>query len=212
MLGRRRRGDRGGAAPTFRDCAIDARRSGVRVRIDPSRNSSTPRASPPANGPARARRLRADAAELSSWRITNTRASSRWTTRASPRRVRHRRCSSWRRAGIDVSDRARASSLNGCRVFGNVGGGVAVGRRASTCEAESSKEGHRTPCSATNEPHPRSATARAWRASWTPRRTRPLVAPGVDGTTTLEHPDAPTALPPESGCFKFEHDVFDRKQ
>ena len=42
--------------------------------------------------------------------------------------------------------------------------------------------------------------------------TRARVAPGRDGSCVVEHPAAPTDLPPETGCFKFEHDQYLRKQ
>ena len=41
---------------------------------------------------------------------------------------------------------------------------------------------------------------------------RALVEPGADGSCAVEHPEHPTDLPPEIGCFKFEYDQFQRKQ
>ena len=41
---------------------------------------------------------------------------------------------------------------------------------------------------------------------------RSLVEPGADGSCAVEHPEHPTDLPPEIGCFKFEYDQFQRKQ
>ena len=42
--------------------------------------------------------------------------------------------------------------------------------------------------------------------------TREAIAPGQDGSCVVEHPATPTDLPPETGCFKFEHDQYLRKQ
>lgn len=40
---------------------------------------------------------------------------------------------------------------------------------------------------------------------------RERIAP-PDGSVEVIHPAVPTTLPPEEGCFKFEYDMFTRKQ
>jgi parallel beta-helix repeat protein len=41
---------------------------------------------------------------------------------------------------------------------------------------------------------------------------RQQIAPGLDNTCVVEHPAQPTDLPHENGCFKFEHDMYTRRQ
>ena len=179
VIGRRR------ARSRLRD-----RRETVGVRTaDPSRNSSTVASIRRASGPwhtAPPRRR----CETATWRITNTRASSRWTTRASPSPSASSSiiAAGNRRLGpaLVVANGAARGEASGVGWGGprhDVRGGIVQG-------------GYRTPCSATNEPHPRSATARAWRASWTPRRTRDRSSrPGNDDTAPLEHPSASSSRP-----------------
>ena len=41
---------------------------------------------------------------------------------------------------------------------------------------------------------------------------RRQITPGLDNSCVLVNPDTPTDLPNETGCFKFEHDQYTRKQ
>ena len=115
----------GGAAPTFRDCAIDARRSGVRTAdrsvpefVDCCLNSSTRTG---------LRAHDASAPTLRNCHVENNQHEG--VVAMDDARVSLAECVivDNRGPGIDVSDRARVVAER-CRVRGNVGG-VAVGRR-----------------------------------------------------------------------------------
>ena len=200
----------GGAAPTFRDCAIDARRSGVRTAdrsvpefVDCCLNSSTRTG---------LRAHDASAPTLRNCHVENNHHEG--VVAMDDACVSLAECVivDNRGPGIDVSDRAKVVAER-CRVRGNVGGvwlwdDAACDVRGGIVQGGTS---HAVLCDERTAPAFRDG-ARGEGVVDATEDARPLVAPGVDGTTTLVHPDAPTALPPESGCFKFEHDMFDRKQ
>ena len=200
----------GGAAPTFRDCAIDARKSGVRTAdrsapefVDCRLDSSTRTG---------LRAHDASAPTLRNCHVENNQHEG--VVAMDDANVALVECVivDNRGPGIDVSDRARVVAER-CRVRDNVGGvwlwdDAACDVRGGIVQGGSS---HAVLCDERTAPA-FSDGARVEGVADTTEDARPLVAPGVDGTATIEHPETPTALPPETGCFKFEHDVFDRKQ
>jgi hypothetical protein len=115
--------------------------------------------------------------------------------------------------GLDVSGTASAR-LDKCVVSENVGG-VFVWD-VSSCEMENGSriEGGASHALLidTNASCACFDRTRVFGVVHAEDKTRRRVAPGDDGTCAVEHPAAPTDLPPETGCFKFEHDQYLRKQ
>lgn len=114
--------------------------------------------------------------------------------------------------GLDVSGTARAS-LTRCVVSENVGGVFAWD--FGYCEMERARvEGGASHALLidTNASCACFDRTRVRGVVHAEDKTRGRVAPGDDGTCAVEHPEVPTDLPPETGCFKFEHDQYLRKQ
>jgi len=114
--------------------------------------------------------------------------------------------------GLDVSGCARAS-LARCAVAGNVGG-VFAWDDGEVEMARSDVRGGKSHAVLVDENaacvcHDRTRVRGVVHANDT---TREAIAPGADGSCVVEHPATPTDLPPETGCFKFEHDQYLRKQ
>ena len=114
--------------------------------------------------------------------------------------------------GLDVSGCARAS-LARCAVAGNVGG-VFAWDDGEVEMARADVRGGKSHAVLVDENaacvcHDRTRVRGVVHANDTTRET---IAPGADGSCVVEHPATPTDLPPETGCFKFEHDLYLRKQ
>jgi hypothetical protein len=114
--------------------------------------------------------------------------------------------------GLDVSGCARAS-LARCAVAGNVGG-VFAWDDGEVEMARADVRGGKSHAVLVDENaacvcHDRTRVRGVVHANDTTRET---IAPGADGSCVVEHPATPTDLPPETGCFKFEHDQYLRKQ
>ena len=114
--------------------------------------------------------------------------------------------------GLDVSGRARAS-LARCAVAGNVGG-VFAWDDGEVEMARADVRGGKSHAVLVDENaacvcHDRTRVRGVVHAN---DETREAIAPGADGSCVVEHPATPTDLPPETGCFKFEHDQYLRKQ
>ena len=114
--------------------------------------------------------------------------------------------------GLDVSGRARAA-LRRCAVKENVGG-VFAWDESEVEMREADVEGGKSHALLVDE-NARGACFERTRVRGVVHAsdaTRVAVAPGRDGSCVVEHPAIPTDLPPETGCFKFEHDQYLRKQ
>jgi hypothetical protein len=115
--------------------------------------------------------------------------------------------------GLDVSGTASAR-LDKCVVSENVGGVFVWDVSSCEMENESRIEGGASHALLidTNASCACFDRTRVFGVVHAEDKTRRRVAPGDDGTCAVEHPTVPTDLPPETGCFKFEHDQYLRKQ
>lgn len=114
--------------------------------------------------------------------------------------------------GVDVSDTARVALVR-CKVSDNVGG-VWLWDESSADVTETVVSGgksHAVLCDADATPR-FGGNSRVEGVVEASEAARVMVAPGLDNTVELAHPDVPTSLPAEDGCFKYEYDMFTRKQ
>lgn len=113
--------------------------------------------------------------------------------------------------GLDASNQARVV-MERCKVEDNVGG-VWLWDEAS-CDVRASVvaggASHAVLCDVETSPRFGSGS-RIEGVVEASSDARAMIVP-PDGSVDLIHPDKPTSLPPEDGCFKFEYDMFTRKQ
>jgi hypothetical protein len=198
------------ASPCFRDCVFEARKTGVRV----CENASVELVDCKFTHCERQGLRCVDDASATARNCVFSENGHEGVVASGRAVVRLTECAARdnKGPGVDVSGAARVY-MDRCSVRANVGG-VWVWDEGVLEMAGTLVEGGKSHAVLVDEFGTASASegTKIEGVVHAADAIRKRIVPGTDQTCAILHPAVPTDLPPETGCFKFEHDPYTRRQ